>query len=124
VQSEVEHSNPNIKLPSEERLLPENVPLPEDEGPSIPSLMVGTPSIEGMLDIDLNVDGSLSDMANELSDSLLTSFARDGASSSAAASPSNIFRPKATQASEENLALRRFFANDGVTSDDGSEGSF
>jgi hypothetical protein len=106
MQPEVEHS--------EER------PLPEDEGPHIPSLMVGTPSIEGMSDIDLIVDDSLSDMANELSDSLLTPFAPVGASSSAAASPSNLSRPEANQASEETLALRRFFASDSVTSDDGS----
>ena len=46
VQPEVEHS-----------VLPENVPLLEDEGPYIPSLTIGTPSIEGMSDLDIIVDG-------------------------------------------------------------------
>ena len=73
--------------------------------------------------LESNVDRSLSDMANELSDSLLTSFAPDGDSYSAVAS-SLYNRPEATQASEETLVARCFFEEGGPFSDDGSEGCF
>jgi hypothetical protein len=69
--TEAEYSNTEVERP-----LPENVPLPDDEDPDIPSLMIGIPSLEEMSDIESNVDGLLSNMANELLDSLLTSFAR------------------------------------------------
>ena len=113
VHPEVEHS-----------ILPENVPLPDDEETYIPSLTIGTPSIEGTSDLDFPVDGSISDLGNELSDSLLTSFAPAGASSLTVAGPLNPLRPEANDASEESLFSQRPFSESGALSDNGSDSCF
>jgi hypothetical protein len=113
---------PEVEPP--EGLPPEDVPLPEDEGPYIPSLTIGNPSIEGLSDLDITVDGSISDIGNELSDSLLTPLAQAGASSTSAAGPLNLFRPEANVASEETSFSQRPFPERGALSDDGSDSSF
>ena len=77
-----------------------------------------------MSDLDIIVDGSISDIGNELSDSLFSPFAPVGASSSTASSPSNLLRPEVNEASEETLFSQRPFPESGAPSDDGSESCF